>query len=105
MPVEILILELVRHALPWFVALAVGYPFARVLARALGQRLDRGRVGAGEIGGVEALREVTEIHARLARIEASVDSIAVEVERSAEAQRFTARLLTERVPAPEGERR
>jgi hypothetical protein len=105
MPPEILILELVRHSLPLLVVLAIGYPFARVLARALGHRLDRARLDAAEIGGVEALREVTEIHARLARIEASVDAIAVEVERSAEAQRFTARLLTERVPTPKDGRR
>jgi len=38
---------------------------------------------------------------RLYRIEQSVDAIAVEVERMAESQRFTARLLAERLPTPE----
>ena len=34
---------------------------------------------------------------RLARIEQSLDALAIEMERSSEAQRFTARLLAERV--------
>jgi hypothetical protein len=35
---------------------------------------------------------------RLERIEQAVDAIAVEVERMSESQRFTARLLSERLP-------
>jgi hypothetical protein len=35
---------------------------------------------------------------RLSRLDASVDTIAVEVERISEAQRFTARVLADRVP-------
>lgn len=49
------------------------------------------------------------VEARLAQIERAVDTIAIEIERVAEAQRFSARLLEERrqaeaelVPAPEG---
>jgi hypothetical protein len=38
---------------------------------------------------------------RLDRIEQAVDAIAIEVERMAESQRFTARLLAERLPTPE----
>lgn len=38
--------------------------------------------------------------ARLARVEQSVDAIAVEVERVSEGQRFVSRLLGERQPAP-----
>ena len=37
---------------------------------------------------------------QLARLEQAVDTIAVEVERLGEANRFTARLLEERLPAP-----
>ena len=37
---------------------------------------------------------------RLARIEESIEAIAIEVERSAEAQRYSARLLTERMLEP-----
>jgi hypothetical protein len=41
---------------------------------------------------------------RFARLEDAVDSIAIEVERIAEAQRFTAKLMSERLPdrLPEG---
>lgn len=38
---------------------------------------------------------------RIERIEQAVDAIAVEVERMSESQRFTARLLAERLPASE----
>jgi len=38
---------------------------------------------------------------RLYRIEQAVDAMAVEIERMAESQRFTARMLTERLPTPE----
>ena len=38
--------------------------------------------------------------ARVMRIEAAVEELAVELERVAEAQRYTARLLAERLPAP-----
>ena len=38
---------------------------------------------------------------RLERIEQAVDAIAVEVERMAESQRFTTRLLSERLPQSE----
>lgn len=38
---------------------------------------------------------------RLERIEQAVDAIAIEVERMAESQRYTTRLLAERLPASE----
>ena len=38
---------------------------------------------------------------RLYRIEQAVDAMALEIERMAESQRFTARLLSERLPTPE----
>jgi hypothetical protein len=41
-----------------------------------------------------------QLHARLDRMEQAIDAIAIEVERSAEAQRYSARLLTERMPEP-----
>ena len=37
---------------------------------------------------------------RIARLEATVDSLAVEMERLGEAQRFTVKLLDERLPLP-----
>ncbi len=41
----------------------------------------------------------TDVDARLRRMETAIDAIAVEVERIAEGQRFTSRLLVERGPA------
>ncbi|HET7632661.1 MAG TPA: hypothetical protein VFK16_10115 [Gemmatimonadaceae bacterium] len=46
-------------------------------------------------GGLSA-----ETEARIARIEQAVDSIAVEIERISEGQRFTTRLLSERAAVP-----
>ena len=40
----------------------------------------------------------TETDQRIARIEQAVDSIAVEVERISEGQRFTTKLLSDRIP-------
>jgi hypothetical protein len=60
--------------------------------------LARMRLKASEQRG-----RVTEPHIedRLERIEQAVDAIAVEVERMSESQRFTARLLAERLPTTE----
>lgn len=46
--------------------------------------------------GVRPTKELTEMAERLARIEHAVESIAIEVERVSEAQRFTTRILSER---------
>ena len=62
---------------------AVGLP----IARALGRRIDR---------DATAPRLPTEVLARLERMETAIDAIAVEVERIAEGQRFTTKLLSER---------
>ncbi|HMC54647.1 MAG TPA: hypothetical protein VKH19_05705 [Gemmatimonadaceae bacterium] len=67
----------------------VGYPLARAWARRLEQR--------------SAPSTPSDVTARLARIESAVDSIALEVERVAEAQRFLTKLQTERQPLPRGE--
>jgi hypothetical protein len=39
-------------------------------------------------------------HDRVARLEAAVDTLSIEIERIGEAQRFAVRLLEERLPAP-----
>ena len=52
-------------------------------------------------------RRLDEIADRLSHIDGAVDTMAVEVERISEAQRFTARVLAERTaasPAPIGEK-
>lgn len=65
---------------------AIGVPIARAYARQLDGR-----------GSAPAIpRDMT---ARLERMEAAIDSIAVEVERISEGQRFTTKLLSERSAA------
>ena len=69
--------------------IAVGLPLARAKARAM----DR---------GAQQPKLPPEVGQRLERMEQAIDAIAVEVERISEGQRFTTRLLSERLkdPAP-----
>jgi multidrug efflux pump subunit AcrA (membrane-fusion protein) len=67
--------------------IVIGFP----IARAFGRRIAGHAPPTG--GGVPA-----DLAARLERIEQAVDAVAVEVERVSEAQRYSARLLTERLP-------
>ncbi len=66
---------------------AIGVPIARAYAR----RLERGPITPPI---------PSDLAARLERMEQAIDSIAVEVERISEGQRFTTKLLAERVPPP-----
>lgn len=61
------------------------------LVKALGRKWER----EGEA------RIAPEVNERLLRMEQALDTIAVEVERISEGQRFTTNLLTERSPAHE----
>jgi hypothetical protein len=63
--------------------IAIGYP----LVRAYASRLER-----KPVTGTVPL----EVTTRLERIEQAIDTIAIEVERISEGQRFTTKLLTER---------
>ena len=63
---------------------AIGVPVARGLAR----RLEQGGSGSPKMSA--------DVVARLERMEQAIDSIAVEVERISEGQRFTTKLLAER---------
>jgi hypothetical protein len=67
----------------------VGLPLVRAWARRLEQR-----------GAPSTSQDVT---ARLARIEAAVESIALEVERISESQRFLTKIQAERQPLASGE--
>ncbi len=67
------------------VAIVLGVPMVRAKIR----RDERGALPGADAQSVE----------RLARIEAAVESIAIEVERISEAQRFTTKLLAERPAA------
>jgi hypothetical protein len=62
---------------------AIGWPLARAFARRLEQDGSSARIPV-------------EVTARLERMEQAIDSIAVEVERISEGQRFTTKLLAER---------
>jgi len=84
MPLEIVFLNTMEMLLPAIVITVLGLPLVRVLAR----RLDR-----RDTPPAPALAKIEE---RLGRLEAGVDSIAVEVERISEGQRFTTKLLADR---------
>lgn len=68
------------------------------LARALARRMDRG-------AALPAPANAREHEERLQRIETAVDSIAIEVERISEGQRFTTKLLADKADAVPAERR
>ena len=65
----------------------IGAPIARAIAR----RIERGASGASAMP--------SDVGARLERMEQAIDAIAVEVERIAEGQRFTSKLLAGRPDA------
>lgn len=66
-----------------FSAAAIGIPLARAWARRI-ENPPRDHLGAADV------------QARLERMENAIDSIAIEIERISEGQRFTTKLLSER---------
>ncbi|HTK54898.1 MAG TPA: hypothetical protein VL308_23555 [Gemmatimonadaceae bacterium] len=74
---------------------AIGVPIARAIAR---------RIEGGVRGAWPPAALPNDVGARLERMEQAIDAIAVEVERIAEGQRFTSKLLASRadVARPEG---
>lgn len=64
----------------------VMFPFARAVARSIEARTNRERSLAPDVSD------------RLDRIERAVESVALEVERISEGQRFVTKLLAERAP-------
>ncbi len=67
------------------VAICVGLP----LARAHAKRMER---------GIDPKLLPNDLTERLTRMEQAIESVAVEVERISEGQRFTTKLLSERAP-------
>ena len=63
--------------------IAVGVPLVKALAKRWGDEASQPRVPG-------------EVLARLERMEQAIDSVAVEVERISEGQRFTTKLLSDR---------
>jgi hypothetical protein len=54
--------------------------------------------GRKHVASPELIMRLDEISARMSQLDNAVDTIAVEVERIAEGQRFVARVLAERTP-------
>lgn len=84
MPPEIVFMHVVDIVVPALVITILGLPLVKVFARRLDKR---------DTISPPALVKIEE---RLARLEAGVESVAVEVERISEGQRFTTKLLAER---------
>jgi hypothetical protein len=75
----------------------VGF-FCTVIALVLGLPLVRSYVRRRELG-IPRDGDVADMLHRLERIETSIETLAVEIERISEGQRFTTRLLAERAPS------
>jgi hypothetical protein len=81
-------------AMGFFVTMAfiiVGFP----IARAIGRKIDRGSSKPQSLS--------PDVRQELQQLSASVEAIAIEVERISEGQRFTTRLLTEKQPSISGQ--
>lgn len=93
-PVEAVVITIAFFVM--IVLVAVGIP----IARAFGRRIDKRSAAAPELANFGQ---------RLDRIEQAIETVAIEVERISEGQRYSARLMTEmkqaqRIPAGESER-
>ncbi|HZO19719.1 MAG TPA: hypothetical protein VFB46_12095 [Gemmatimonadaceae bacterium] len=88
MPAEIVFLRMMEMLLPTIAIVALGFPIIRIIARRFERR---------DAASPASLAKIDE---RLSRLEAGIDSIAIEVERISEGQRFTAKLLAERAGSP-----
>ena len=76
-----------------FAFVIVGFPLARAFARWLDRRGTSSRQSA---------TLSTDVQARLDAMERNIDTVAVELERVSEGQRFTNKLLSERTQMPAG---
>jgi hypothetical protein len=79
---NLIVHEVFSWVVPGVVMIVLGFPIVRLITRWLEPK-------------PVPPRELSAINARLERIETAVDSIALEVERISEAQRFSARLQSE----------
>lgn len=74
------------------VAIVLGFPIVRMMTK----RIEKQSVAPPQIPA--------DVTARLERIEQSIEAVALEVERIAEGQRFTTKLLSERTTDRDGVR-
>ena len=80
------VIQLIGMVLSILAIIIIGFPISRAFAR----RMDR--------RAAPPAPPDPELSRRLDRIEQAIETMAVEVERVSEAQRYSARLLTERLP-------
>jgi hypothetical protein len=83
--------QIVAIVMTTLLLLLLGFPLVRGYLR-------RSAAGAAPAG------PSPELAGRLARIEQAIEAVAIEVERIAESERYSARLLTERLPERPAER-
>jgi hypothetical protein len=89
------------HMPPQFLVAIIGSVTWGIVAMVLGVAFFRYRLRKSEDQGATP-RLTADVTGRLARIEAAVESIAIEVERISESQRFLAKLQSERTPIESG---
>ncbi|HUF28679.1 MAG TPA: hypothetical protein VMM18_16990 [Gemmatimonadaceae bacterium] len=85
-PIPEELIALVLGSLALLAVMLIGFPIARAIAR----RIDRHTVAASSSTSPDVV-------ARLDRIEQAVETMAIEVERISEGQRYSTRLLTDHV--------
>jgi hypothetical protein len=82
---NLIVQTVLEWVVPGLVIIVLGFPVVRLITRWLEPK-------------PVPPRELSAINGRLERIETAVDSIALEIERISEAQRFSARLQSEQQP-------
>lgn len=92
MPPGMIAIAIMKIIVPGIVMLGLGLPFAIAFAKRI---MRGGQTTALPAASADLLRSMD---ARLTRIEGAVESIAVEVERVTEGQRFAVKLLSESKP-------
>lgn len=81
------VIPLVGIVMSMVALMVIGHPIARAIARAMDRRGERGVIKAAEVAP------------QIRQLQDSVDAMAIELERISEAQRYTAKLMSERVSA------
>ena len=78
------VIPIIEMSLIFVVVLVIAYPIARAIGRVIEKR------------GTSGLVKATDLTPQLQQLQASVDTMAIELERISESQRFTAKLMKER---------
>ncbi len=84
-PIPEEVIPIVGIVFTMIAAMVIGYPIARAIGRVIERR--------GQAGVVKA----ADVAPQLRQLQDSVDAMSIELERIGEAQRFTAKLMSERV--------